>query len=115
MPISALKSSLRHKLFLIYALNLADWLCTALLLRSGRFYEANPLARLFIHSLPLSCALKLVFPAVVIAVVLRLSRQLDEPQLRRVEMFVCFSLTFYTALCIDHIVNFALLFFVQGA
>ena len=98
------------KLYLLYALNVADWLCTLILLRTGGFYEANPLMRPFADSLPQSFLLKCAAPAIVMGAIIWCLRKLDVRDLRRLDRWIAFTLTFYTALCIGHIINFILLF-----
>ena len=111
MKTSTAKSTLKQKLYLLYSLNAADWICTAALLRSGRFFEANPLAGTFIWNTSAGFAIKCVIPAAVITLIVRAIRGLEPDDLRLVDMFASFALVFYTALCIDHIINFSILFF----
>ena len=111
MELSRRIVSLQKKLVLIYAMNVADWICTVALLSTGGFYEANPLARAFIGSIPLGLLVKCVLPAAMIFVIQRMARLLDPHGLRVLDRFVAFALTFYTALCFLHMINFVLLFF----
>ena len=102
--------SIKRKLYLLYSLNAADWICTAVLLRSGRFFEVNPLTRLFIDNTSAGFAIKCIIPAALITLTVRACDRLSSDDLRRVDMFASFALVFYTVLGIDHIVNFAILF-----
>ena len=98
-----------RKLSLLYSLNIADWVCTVILLRSGRFYEANPLMNAVIGNLPLSFVVKCIVPVLLIWLIVRMLRRLDREGLKKVDRFIAFVLVLYTALCIDHIVNFLIL------
>ena len=111
MELIRFKTSVRRKLYLIYALNVADWLCTVILLRSGDFYEANPLMRSVIHSVPLGFAVKCILPAVIITVITRMLAELGCKETRLIDRVISFAVAFYTLLCADHIVNFMILFF----
>ena len=110
MELTKAKCFFKRKLYLLYSLNAADWICTAVLLRSGRFFEANPLTRTFIDDTSAGFAIKCVIPAVLITLIVRASDRLSTDDLRRVDMFGSFALAFYTLLCIDHIINFTILF-----
>ena len=48
---------------LIYLMNVVDWVCTLSLLRTGRFYEANPLMQSYIGSPTFGFVIKVLFPA----------------------------------------------------
>ena len=96
------------KLCLIYALNIADWFCTVVLLRLGGFYEANPLMRPVIGD-PLSGAIaKCLLPAALLLLVRRMCRGLSARELIYVDRFICFALALYCALCVMHILSFIL-------
>lgn len=110
MDAASFRGALTRKLVLIYALNVADWFCTVVLLRAGGFYEANPLMRLVIDDIPLGFAVKGILPLSVIFLVMRMMRGLDAGDLRRVGCAAAFVLTVYAALCLGHIVNFAILY-----
>ena len=97
---------LSRKLCLIYALNIADWICTVTLLRIGGFYEANPLMRPLIGE-PLSgLIVKGLLPAVLLVLVSRLSRRLETWESLLLNRFISFVLALYSVLCTVHIMNF---------
>lgn len=102
--------SLYQKLFFLYGLNLVDWLCTASLLTTGRFYEANPLmSRVLPHFLP-TLLLKGVIPlgvTLLCALLFWRSRLDDSPLGRR---FVEIGIVGYTLVNLWHVVNFVRLF-----
>lgn len=89
----------------MYALNIADWICTVALLRTGGFFEANPLMRTLIGE-PLSgLVAKCLLPGALLISVYLITRGLDGRALSRVDRFVCFVLALYSALCAIHILN----------
>lgn len=98
-----------RKLFLVYFLNVADWVCTVTLLSTGMFFEANPIARTFIDSITLGFIIKCLIPFVGVFVCCRYMRILELAQLRFADMLISFALTVYIAIIIDHIINFLLL------
>ena len=111
LELSLVSRIVRQKLYILYILNVADWICTVLLLRAGGFIEANPLTRVFIDSIPMGLLIKVALPAAAVAVILRLIKELDKWGITAVNRFTTLVLAFYIALCVNHIVNFMLLFF----
>lgn len=101
--------NLSRKLYVVYLLNIVDWLCTVYLLSTGLFYEANPLADMFIDSVALGFLIKCVAPFLLVFFICRLMSILDIAQLRIADMMISFGLTVYIALTIDHIINFIIL------
>lgn len=104
-------NKLVQKLYFVYFLNVIDWVCTVLLLKTGVFYEANPIARTFIGSIWLGLLLKCFVPFVVVFAVCRCMHILGVGELRFVDMMICFALTVYLAVTLDHIINFVILLF----
>ena len=104
------RHNIEKKLYLSYSLNIIDWVCTLLLLSTGGFYEANPVARLFINSLSLGFLIKCAVPLLVVVTVCWALTKLSFEDLATADSFVCFLLVFYLAINLDHIVNFILLF-----
>ncbi len=104
-------SKLVKKLYLVYLLNVLDWVCTVVLLSTGAFYEANPIAKTFINSISLGLLIKCILPFVIIFIVSKCMHILDMPQLRTADMVISFGLTVYIAITVDHIINFVLLLF----
>ncbi len=102
---------LSKKLYFVYFLNVIDWVCTVLLLNTGLFYEANPIANTFIHNILLGFAIKCVAPFVVIFLISRSMDILEYPQLKIADMMISFALTVYLAVTLDHIINFVIYFF----
>ena len=106
-----MRSALTRKLSLIYSLNIADWICTVTLLRSGRFFEANPLMQPVIGNLSLSFVIKCVAPFFLVLTIIRLTEKLDRGGLLKVDRIASLVLMLYFALCVDHIINFLIMFY----
>ena len=105
--------SLRRKLYLLYMLNVSDWICTVVLLRTGRFAEINPLARGFIGSLSWGFTLKAAAPMAVISAVAKMIGSLDGSGIAAADRAVSFPLAVYTVILAAHAVNFLILFLSQ--
>lgn len=103
---------LGKKLFLVYFLNVFDWVCTITLLSTGLFFEANPIARTFIDSVVLGFLIKCLIPFVAVFLCSKGMHILEISQLRFVDMLISFVLTVYLAITFDHIINFIILLFV---
>lgn len=102
--------SLYHKLFLLYGLNLVDWLCTEALLKTGLFYEANPLmSGVLPHFMP-TLLLKGLLPLGMTLLCAWLFKRsgLRESPLGAVLLNV--GIVAYSLVNLWHIVNFLLLF-----
>lgn len=99
-----------RRLMILYALNLSDWLCTAALLGSGRFAEANPLMRPVVNSFPALALLKGVLPLGLILLCVLLYRASGIEESRAVNAMLTVGIVAYTALNLWHIFNFVLLF-----
>ena len=102
--------SFYQRLFFLYALNLIDWLCTEVLLSSGRFFEANPLMSGVVGSFFPTLLVKGVLPLLLVlvcALVFRLSR-IEESRFATVLLNI--GIIAYSLVNLWHIVNFLLLF-----
>lgn len=105
-------SSFYYKLFLLYLLNIIDWLCTETLLQSGRFTEINPLMKPFVGGFWSVVIIKGIVPLALVifcAVVYKLS---GSPKSSLVNSILKFGIFIYFAIILWHIFNFVLLFFV---
>ena len=111
MELYALNNTVRRRLRLLYILNIADWVCTVILLSSGGFYEVNPLMRPIVASVPLGFLVKGVLPAAIVAAIPRLTLRLDCSGIAKIIRFTNIILAFYIVLCANHIYNFILLIF----
>lgn len=104
-------NKLIRKLYFVYFLNVLDWVCTVLLLNTGMFFEANPIADTFIDNVWLSFFLKCVAPFFVVFLVNRFLHILDIRELKLCDMMISFTLTVYLAVTLDHIINFIIFIF----
>ena len=95
----------------MYALNITDWICTIILLRTGGFFEANPLMRPLIGKPLPGLIVKGLLPAALLVVVSRMCRSLGVGELMLLDRFISFVLTLYSALCLIHIVNLSIRIF----
>ena len=109
--IQAKQARLDQKLVMIYAMNIADWICTVVLLRTDLFIEANPLMRPMIDSIPAGFLVKCLLPALLILSVSAAVRRLEAKALIIADRFISFLLVFYLAVDLDHVLNFLILFF----
>ena len=102
------------KLFLVYFLNVIDWVFTIALLSTGMFYEANPIARTFINSVMLGFLIKCLLPFIAIYFCSRCMHILESTQLKFADMLISFALTVYIAITLDHIINFVIFVFFRS-
>lgn len=107
-----LSGKLTRKLYLVYLLNVVDWICTVLLISTGLFYEPNPIARTFIGSIFLGFLFKCVVPFIVVFFSARYMYILGFKELRFADMLISFTLTVYLFITLDHLVNFILYSFI---
>ena len=110
-PVRAGRYSFYHKLFVLYLLNLADWLCTEALLATGKFFEANPIMRPVLSGFLPTLLLKGLLPlglSLLCALLHRLSRVDDS---RFSSALLNTGIVVYSLVNLWHIVNFLLLFF----
>ena len=91
---------------MIYSLNAADWICTVTLLRTGGFFEANPLMSPVMDNLSLGFLVKCILPAFTLMFVGRRYSELGETGCKWVDRCATLVLMLYTALCALHIFNF---------
>ena len=81
------------------------------LIRTGGFYEANPLMSGVIGNLSLGFLIKCILPAFILLFVGRMYGELGDIGYKWVDISATFVLVLYSALCAVHIVNFAALHF----
>ena len=98
------------KLCLLHSMNAVDWICTVMLLRTGGFFEANPLSALFIGDVSAGFFIKCIVPTAVILLIAYAAKTLDADDLRTADRWISFGLAVYTAINVDHVLNFILLF-----
>ena len=100
-----------QKLFFLYALNLCDWLCTAVLLKTGRFSEANPIMSPVLPNFLPTLLLKGLLPLALTMVCAVLFKVSGLEELRFASVLLNIGIAAYSLLNLWHILNFLLLFF----
>ena len=110
---SRLRSSVRLKLCLVYLMNVGDWICTVVLTRTGEYAEANPLMAPLTGELSWSFLLKCAVPLAAVWLIDRLCRTLEGGELKSADRWISFAVVFYTAILLDHTVNFLIWYFAN--
>lgn len=100
------------RLFLLFMLNMSDWLCTLALISTGAFEEANPLMKNIITRPLLGASVKVIFPFVFIFFALKKAREADKQQLLVSNNIALFGVIVYVMINLYHLVCF-LIFFIS--
>lgn len=98
------------KLLMLYLLNVSDWICTEVLISSGRFYEANPIMQPVVDSFWLTLLVKGILPLVLVLLCAFIFRLAGCEENRFASWIINFAIIAYSLLNIWHIANFVLLF-----
>lgn len=98
---------MKKRLFLLFMLNLSDWICTLALLRTGLFKEANPLMENVISNYALGFAVKAVMPFGLILFALTKLKDADRRQILISNNIALFGVSVYFLLNLYHIACFA--------
>ena len=87
------KITFYHKLFLLYILNICDWICTEALLKSGYFIEANPVMQPVVTDFWQTILIKGILPLVLILISCVIFKWADtgETKLIKIMLFVVYS------------------------
>lgn len=104
------KITFYHKLFLLYFLNLCDWICTEALLKSGYFTEANPVMQPVVTDFWQTILIKGVLPLVLILISCIVFRWADTGETKLIKIMLFFGIAAYVLVNLWHIFNFVLLF-----
>lgn len=104
------KISFYHKLFLLYILNICDWICTEALLKSGYFVEANPVMQPVISDFWQTILIKGVLPLVLILISCFIFKWAGTGETKLIKIMLTIGLTAYVLVNLWHIFNFVLLF-----
>ena len=99
----------KKRLFLLFMLDLSDWVCTLALVSTGLFREANPLMRGVIGSPLLGFSVKVALPAALMLFALTKIKTADERQLRLSNNIALFGVAVYFLLNVYHIFCFCIL------
>lgn len=98
------------RLGLLYFLNLIDWLCTEVLIGSGKFTEANPVMQPVLNGFVSTLIIKGVLPLVLIVVCAALFRVCGESENKIANIIISIGIIAYSLVNLWHILNFVLLF-----
>lgn len=104
------KNGISKRLMFLYLLNVSDWFCTVVLLKSGYFAEANPFMANIIGNTALGFAVKCLLPLLVILFVCTRAVQATEKQYRISKYILNFAIGVYTLINLSHVLNYVLLF-----
>ena len=96
--------SIKHKLLLLYVLNVIDIIFTLLLLKTGLFMEANALMVQVVECPKAAFALKVVLPAVLFILVYYRMQQAAPHQLKQSNLLISGAAFLYLLINISHIV-----------
>lgn len=102
----------KKRLFLLFMLNMSDWLCTLALLSTGYFEEANPLMKNVIASPILGFAVKILIPLAFIILALTKVRDADDRQILVSNNIALFGVAMYLMINIYHILCFTMLYII---
>lgn len=102
----------KKRLFLLFMLDLSDWICTLALLRTGLFREANPLMRGVIENTALGLFVKVLLPLSLILFALTKLKGADRRQLRLSNNIALVGVAVYFLLNVYHIACFAVVNFL---
>lgn len=103
----------KKRLFLLFMLNMSDWICTLSLLRTGIFEEANPLMKNIISSLFLGFLVKVLLPLLFIFFAVSKLRDADRKQILLSNNIALFGVAVYVLLNLYHIVCFSMLYIIR--
>lgn len=98
------------KLLMLYLLNVSDWLCTEVLIASGRFYEANPIMQQIVNNFWLTLLVKGILPLVLVGLCAIIFKIADCVESKFASRIINTGIIAYSLLNIWHIANFVLLF-----
>lgn len=104
--------SFYQKIFFLYFLNIADWVCTEALLSTGRFFEANPLMRPVLGGFLPTLLIKGVLPFVLTLICCAIYKASGIGESRLANGLLYTGIIIYAAVNLWHILNFLLLFFL---
>lgn len=103
--------SFYQKLFFLYFLNLSDWICTEVLIGSGKFYEANPVMQPILSDFWLTILVKGLLPLALVGICALIYKLSGSGQNFFTNLLLYIGITAYALVNLWHIFNFVLLFF----
>ncbi|MBR1483874.1 MAG: hypothetical protein IJ598_13050 [Ruminococcus sp.] len=98
------------RLGLLYFLNLIDWICTEVLIGSGRFSEANPIMQPILSGFGTTVWIKGVLPLALIVLCAVLFRLAGGEENKVANVLITIGIVAYSLVNLWHIFNFVLLF-----
>ncbi|WP_105615377.1 DUF5658 family protein [Vallitalea okinawensis] len=101
--------NIKHKLLLLYLLNVTDIVFTLLLINSGFYREVNPIMNQFISYELFSILLKVILPAGLLLYISLRIRKATEHQLRLSNILINLITSIYVIINILHLIWFCLL------
>lgn len=102
--------SFYYKLIFLYFLNIIDWICTEVLIGSGRFYEANPIMQPVLQNFWMTLLIKGILPLALVlgcALIYKLAN-VEQGTITNVLLYI--GIIAYALVNLWHILNFVLLF-----
>ena len=96
--------NIKHKLLILYLLNVTDILFTLLLISTGLFMEANIVLKKAVQSVPASILLKVVLPAVLLFYISLRIKDASVKQLKQSNIILTIVTVGYTLINISHLV-----------
>lgn len=100
--------NIKHKLLILYLLNVTDIIFTLLLLSTGLFIEANVLMAKAVDSLFASFILKFILPAALISYLYIRMKKASENQLKRSNIVLNAATAVYALINIFHLIYLSL-------
>lgn len=105
-------SKVYNRLYYLYILNVIDWICTIVLLKTGMFIEANPIANLFIGNYVWGFVIKCAVPLLITVFITAQLYVLPQKYLKITNIVVIIGIVIYVFINMSHVMNFFILFFV---
>ena len=99
----------KKRLFLLFMLNMSDWLCTLALLSTGIFEEANPLMKSVIAQPIYGFLVKIALPLILMVIALSRLKDSDEKQVLLSNRICLCGVSVYVIINLYHILCFCYL------
>ena len=96
----------KRRLFLLFMLNMSDWVCTLALLSTGIFEEANPIMKYIISNPLLGFLVKIAIPLVMILAAVSQLEYSDERQVLLSNRVCLCGVAIYVIINLYHIFCF---------
>ena len=96
----------KRRLFLLFMLNLSDWVCTLALISTGVFEEANPLMKNIVASPILGFFVKIVLPLVMIPAAASQLKYSDTKQILLSNRICLCGVAIYVVINLYHLLCF---------